>query len=107
MVTPPVTDGVVDKGCNQDSPRGYFEIVYAAESVRSNLDAPMWDMRKHHAAYQLAPWLTATGRGATMMQLNRWPNFLPLPRKAERVGVRGLTEVILPHPNPLPEGEGT
>ena len=29
------------------------------------------------------------------------------PASGERVGVRGLSEPTFPHPNPLPEGEGT
>jgi len=33
--------------------------------------------------------------------------FSLAPASGERVGVRGLSERIFPHANPLPEGEGT
>jgi len=40
--------------------------------------------------------------GELRMQL-----FSLAPASEERVGVRGLSERIFPHPDPLPEGEGT
>ena len=40
--------------------------------------------------------------GELRMQL-----FSLAPASGERVGVRGLSERIFPHPDPLPEGEGT
>jgi hypothetical protein len=34
-------------------------------------------------------------------------NSIVAPASGERAGLRGHSERIFPHPNPLPEGEGT
>jgi PAS domain S-box-containing protein len=51
----------------------------------------------------LERWLPGGGNAVDLS----WNERSLSPASGERVGVRGLPEPIFPHPNPLPEGEGT